>query len=287
MNDAELVARYEANYGLSGVTPDQPRRHLALERALTQKLLESTPEDRWEVFETCYDELYAGLPWLAGTGGQTDADRWGRLVGREPAEVYEVGSGAGALARELRRLGHAVEATDVSRHRGDRTDEAGVRWTSTDGVHLDRFAQGAPYDLIVSDQLIEHLHPDDVADHFAGARAILRPEVGRYILRTPSSVNGPHDVSRVFKLEQPIGMHLREYTVGELAGLLRSAGFRTVQVVVPLPRGHGMAAPSWFTRVYAAAERRLLRLDPGRRSAVLRVLRGPLYPNVWLVATRD
>ena len=90
-----------------------------------------------------------------------------------------------------------------------------LRWTVSDGVHLERFEAPESYDAVISDQVIEHLHPDDLVAHFAGVHAILKPG-GRYALATPHAFEGPFDVSRVFGSERPQGMHLKEYTYREL-----------------------------------------------------------------------
>src|SRR5438093_708991 len=109
-----MLARYESNYRISGVTLEQAHRHLELELELTQQLLASTPENRRETFERCYGELYRQLPWLTGIGGKGNLRPWLQLVGTDPASIYEVGSGSGALARLLVDAGHIVEATDIS-----------------------------------------------------------------------------------------------------------------------------------------------------------------------------
>lgn len=105
--DGELVRTYRSNYGLPEgvVDADDIRRHLDLERRLTSELLESTPDSRLQIFETCYTELYARLPWLANTGAEPDPERWARLIGHRSKQVYEVGAGNGALAAALAASG--------------------------------------------------------------------------------------------------------------------------------------------------------------------------------------
>jgi SAM-dependent methyltransferase len=85
-------------------------------------------------------------------------------------------------------------------------------------------------DLAYSDQLMEHLHPDDAIEQLQNIYRSLAPG-GRYICITPNRLSGPHDVSRYFD-DVATGFHLKEYTLSELSGIFRSVGFRRLQVLV-------------------------------------------------------
>jgi hypothetical protein len=63
---------------------------------------------------------------------------------------------------------------------------------------------------------------------------------GRYIFTTPHVCVGPSDVSKVFDSDQPMGMHLKEYTYKELCQALRVAEFR--KVTAPLRYPHKLRA---------------------------------------------
>jgi SAM-dependent methyltransferase len=218
-------------------------RHWELEKTLTQRLLQSTPEARWETFEECYTTLYAELPWLnqiRESGSFPDPDLyysdWLSVIGSPPKRVYEVGSGKGSFVKYLAGLGYDCTGTDVTRERGKMFDSGtpGLKWGITDGVHLARFERPGTYDIVISDQLIEHLHPDDLVEHFQGALAILKTG-GSYIFRTPHYCFGPSDVSRIFKCEKSEGMHLKEYTYQEIVAALRRAGFDDVRAIPSVP----------------------------------------------------
>lgn len=293
---SELVARYCTNYGLSPqlVSEEQVRAHLRLERRLTAELLASRPADRWETFERCYGELYRELSWLNEADPMRPLDDWPALLGPASRRIYEVGSGQGGLARALVHAGYEVEATEVTRERGgEREERPGLTWSVTDGVHLERFAERAPYDAVISDQVVEHLHPDDLGRHLRGALAILAPG-GRYVLRTPHAHLGPADVSGVFGFDRPVGMHLREYTYGDMADAAHRAGFVRVAAPLGLPqrlRRHvalpGVRPSSAYLRWLQAVEDALTPLRPRhRRLALDWVLRTPLFRrDLWIVAT--
>ena len=239
----ELIERYKKNYGISSdacVTEKMILRHWELEKELTQELLSSTPDNRFEVFENCYSRLYSELEWL-NQYVKTDISHsameqqfriWFTLIGAPLSQrIYEVGSGKADLISFLARNGYACVATEITRERGRKYSENSVIWNNSDGVHLAKFEQNESYDVVISDQVIEHIHPDDTQDHFRGAHDILRPG-GRYIFRVPHKLTGPHDVSKVFKCEKPLGMHLREMTFHEIRSLARSAGFSRLGVVL-------------------------------------------------------
>lgn len=241
----ELVARYRTVYALApevGVTEAMVREHWELERSLRQELLAAGPGERWATFERCYASLYRQLPWLTGPLGTTaDLDSmrhelWSSVLGDSPLRVYEVGSGRGSLIHDLATRGFRCTGTEITRERGSKwvPRHENLTWHQSDGVHLDRFEPACHYDAVISDQVVEHIHPDDLVTHFTTARGILK-RTGRYICTTPHASLGPSDVSYVFRARQPEGMHLREYTYREITAALHRAGFGRVESVFRLP----------------------------------------------------
>lgn len=294
---AALLKRYRSNFAIppsQPLTEAQVRRHLDLERALTRELLASSPETRWETFERCYSRLYAELPWLnAGEPTRHVLGDWPTLIGPPPRRVYEVGSGSGALARALAAEGYGVVATEVTRERGaSRECDVRLQWTATDGVHLDQFAEPDSFDAVISDQVVEHLHPDDLREHLQGAFALLRPG-GAYILRTPHAFVGPSDVSRVFGFDRPVGMHLKEYTYSEVAAAAAAAGFGPLAAPLGLPGplrrrvGLDVRVSRRYLRYLIAIEHWMSRLPPAWRRRLRPCLVPPLFRHdVTLVAVR-
>jgi SAM-dependent methyltransferase len=302
----ELVRRYRVHYGIpeqAGLTEDMVLGHWTLERRLTGELLSSDPEHRWEVFERCYTTLYSELRWLNELSSPDCHDLpvdvagdWAHLIGPTPKRVYEVGSGRGRLITALADLGYECTATEITRERGAKWTRAraSLRWNISDGVHLDHFETAGSYDAVISDQVIEHLHPDDLVAHFGGACAILKPG-GRYVFATPHAFEGPFDVSRVFGTDRAEGMHLKEYTYRELQAAAYAAGFERLDAVFRLPRAvrarYGPKAHPRRSRTYflylCHLERVMARLPHRRRRQVARVLRLGLWPSgIALVATK-
>jgi SAM-dependent methyltransferase len=79
-------------------------------------------------------------------------------------------------------------------------------------------------DIVYSNQVLEHLHPDDCMKVISNAFSALKPG-GLFINIVPNWLTGPHDVSRHFTVRAE-GLHLHEYDNRELSQILRNAGFR-------------------------------------------------------------
>jgi len=242
----ELIKRYKKNYHIPAgtkVTESMILKHWDLERRLTRELLDSDPQNRWGVFERCYTQLYSELEWL---NESADVDvrlsplelyrNWLYLVGSPPKRIYEIGSGKGEMISFLASRDFECKASEITRERGEQfvSEKPNLSWCISDGVYLERFEAPNSYDVVISSQVIEHLHPDDLLNHFKGVLFILSSG-GRYIFNTPHKYKGPSDVSKVFKCDKPRGTHLKEYTYGEIKELLEQAGFEDVRAVFYIP----------------------------------------------------
>jgi len=161
-------------------------------------------------------------------------------------------------------------------------------WRTTDGVNLSQFEKEATYDAVISTQVIEHLHPDDLVTHFSNALALLKPG-GICVFDTPHRGTGPHDLSDLLGFERPQFMHLKEYDYCELRDALKKAGFSKLEALanyrIFLLRGRAL----FF--FYAAVDRFIsfLKISPPlerriRRSMPFRLL-GP-RSNIWIAAGR-
>jgi SAM-dependent methyltransferase len=254
----ELVDRYKKSSHIpidADVTEDMILAHWELEKRLTKELLESTSRNRWEVFERCYTTLYGELDWLnrlpdtAITIPPSQLYRnWVSLIGQPPKRIYEIGSGSGKMIAYLASLGFECKATEITRERGQKhvSEHPNLSWAISDGVHLGRFETPNSQDVVISNQVIEHLHPNDLCDHFKGCWSILS-NGGIYIFATPHRHGGPNDVSRVFKCDEAKGMHLKEYTYAELKQLLTEAGFKHIYAVWRIPSS--IAILNWISNM--------------------------------------
>ena len=194
------------------------------------------------------------------------------------AIVAEIGPGrckfAIALARYCRRI-YGVDVTDWSPAESRPSNFTHVL---TDGIHIP--LPNDSVDIVISNQLMEHLHPDDAVEQLREVFRIVRTG-GTYICVTPNRLHGPHDSSAHFDdLPCPIvegsyvanGLHLKEYTNLELSRLFRAAGFHRTRHFAGA-RGTYVELPA---AVITLSEHLARRIPPQlrKRSKFLRVLLG-------------
>jgi len=184
-----------------------------------------------------------------------------------PSTVFcEIGAGDGAVARSVAtavRRAIAFDVTDALALPDDPT--AGFEFRVFDGFDLGLVDE---VDVAYSNDVAEHLHPEDMHDH---ALAVHRALVsgGVYVCVTPNRLSGPHDISGRFS-DTPRGFHLREYTTTELAGALRAAGFRHTRVTMTV--GGRRLVPPVPSGILRPVESALERLPHPRRRRVARPL---------------
>ena len=248
------------------------REHYEIERALAARLRRATAQERCTLYAEVYDELFRRVPHHPQLQRRLSDERQ-RQVDRElyflaplldaGMTFLEVGAGDLALARRVAGMVREVYAVDVAGEIAD-VEHAAVNLhvALTDGRHFPLPDRSVA--LAYSNQLMEHLHPDDAVEQVRDLFRVLRPG-GAYLCVTPNRLTGPWDVSRMFS-STPQGLHLREYSNRELAALLREAGFAEVHAVVPAGRCARQVPASLFTTF----ERALEALPPGARRACLR-----------------
>jgi SAM-dependent methyltransferase len=227
------------------------REHYEIERELASRLRSASRAERRSLYASLYDELFRRVPnhpqltrRLTPGDIRSRIDRQVRVLGRflGPGSVFlEVGPGDCTLAFEVARRVKKVYAVDVSAEiTRTATCPPNFELILSDGCSIP-VPEGS-VDVAYSNQLMEHLHPDDALEQLGNLHRAIRPG-GVYVCVTPNRLSGPHDVSRSF---DPVarGLHLKEYTATELAALFRSVGFAEVRAegslkehdfTVPLP----------------------------------------------------
>ncbi len=217
----------------------------SVERELAARLRAATKEERLRLYRQVYDERISRIPShpllvrsLDPAATQAANARKLRLL--RPflgpgTRFLELGAGDGSLARAVAPYVEKVYAVDVSLALVPRTAwPDNLEWLLIDGVSLP--LQPGSIDFAYSDQVLEHVHPEDAAEQTRNVCDALRPG-GSYLCVTPHPFSGPWDVSRFFD-DVATGLHLKEYTFQELVALLASAGFERVHALVSLHGRH-------------------------------------------------
>ena len=224
-----------------GRTLDQIREHYEIEKELAQRLRQSTPEQRATLYSEVYDELFSKVkhhPLVSCKRiGEERAIRVQQTVEflqnyfLEPGSTFlEIGPGDCALAFKVAALAEQVYAVDVSEEIMTREGcPENCVLVLSDGSDIP--VKRESVDVAYSKDLLEHLHPDDAMDHLRNVYQALKPG-GVYICRTPNALSGPHDVSRFFDSGHATGLHLKEYTTGEIASACKQIGFSRTQPYV-------------------------------------------------------
>ena len=256
-------------------TVEQLWNHFQIERAIANRIKASAPEARKAIYATMYDELFARVPdhpRLTRRRSQTltDAANVSRLAMLAPwlkpdSVVAEFACGDARFSMEsLAPRVRQVYGIDISDQRGE-----GVRsptnfsMVTYDGFRLEGVPDGS-VDVVFSDQFLEHLHPDEIANHFDIVWRMLKVG-GVYVIRTPHALTGPHDISMYFT-DEPEGFHLHEWRFVELRDSLartRFTGFtgfwNARNRCIPLPTWWLAAVEGLLGTVPRATARRMSR----------------------------
>ena len=214
-------------------TLEQVRTQYLVEKELADRLKRSSREDRKQIYSTMYDELFAKVPDHPRLTRRSDEKRT-RLANRDKFSIVgkfldrsavfaEFAPGDCRFAFEVAKHVSRVCGIDISDQRNpeDIVPE-NFELIVYDGYDLPGIESGS-IDIAFSDQMLEHLHPEDTRLHFELVHRILKPG-GKYIFRTPHPLTGPHDISAHFS-DVPEGLHLKEWTLAELFSLIRDVGY--------------------------------------------------------------
>jgi SAM-dependent methyltransferase len=209
-------------------TLEQIRNHYEIEKTIAIRLKKATREERKIIYRTMYDELFKQVPdhprlkcrenpKLTALVNRNKLKLIEKFINKSTVFV-EFAPGDCRFATSICDRVRSVYGVDISDQRGqfDNVPD-NFKLIIYDGYDLQM--QENSTDVVFSDQLIEHLHPEDTELHFQLVRKILRPQ-GVYVFRTPHRFSGPHDVSRYFS-DEAEGFHLKEWTYSEIVKILK------------------------------------------------------------------
>lgn len=226
----------------AGRSLERLRAHWEIERELADRLRAADRDERTALYGQVYDELFQRVPDHPQLVRREDPAQRETSVRSQSALVahflrrdgvfLEIGAGDCSLSLAIAPRARHVYAVEVSREIVPRTPPPeNFDLLITDGRQIP--VPPGSVDLAYSNQLMEHLHPDDAVEQITQIHAALRPG-GRYICLTPNRLIGPADISMYFEDDRPSGFHLREYSNTELGALFADVGFARTDVIVTL-----------------------------------------------------
>jgi len=264
-------------------SPAELLHHYQVEKELAARLRHSTREERRTLYTAVYDELVRRVEARlsdrdAGVHAETQLRLLDRYLNKDVL-FLDVGAGDCSLAlavAEQVRFVHAVEVSPAVV--ADAPERDNLQLHLSDGISIP--LSPCSVTLAHSNQVLEHIHADDALEHMRGVYEALAFD-GRFVCVTPNRLTGPADISRHFDSETT-GFHLREYTVTELATLMRQAGF--APEVWTTRKGVSVRLPLLLIRAVESIVERLPRNLVWRlgRKLPLRVLLGSYVVGVKL-----
>jgi ubiquinone/menaquinone biosynthesis C-methylase UbiE len=208
---------------------DQIKNQYLVEKSIAEKLKRADRLERKKIFETMYDELFEKVPDHPRLT-RRNSDQLSLNANEEKFSLVkkhidkgtvflEFAPGDCRFSFKVAKYVKLVYGIDISDQRNPK-DEApeNFKMIVYDGYKLNEIESNS-IDVVFSDQLIEHFHPEDTKLHFKLVHRILK-NGGKYIFRTPHSHSGPHDISKFF-CDEAKGFHLKEWKYTEIKELLQ------------------------------------------------------------------
>jgi 2-polyprenyl-3-methyl-5-hydroxy-6-metoxy-1,4-benzoquinol methylase len=219
------------------------QHHYEIEKKYARQILETPKgsDQRRQVFQQAYSDVIGNIIENYNPGGG-ETNYTDTVVGivksllspsrKHTATIFDLGCGSGNLLMALAKDGYNVYGIDVSQASIAQAKQDLSRFAISDHVEHGDFLDYDPpakFDVIVMDNVIEHLVPDETPDILAKCYEMLAQD-GYLVVLTPHSFSGPHDVSKYFlpfgsKAE---GFHLKEFSFTDMNEFLLDAGFQEV-----------------------------------------------------------
>lgn len=219
------------------------------------KLRRAAASQRKALYSSVYQEYFQKLPFHPQltikqnpTAKQSRVDYQLRQIlpfikGKQ--RFMEIGAGDCSLSIAASNYCKEIVALEVSKEVAENSNlPENVKLILFDGFNIP--LENNSVDVAYSNQLMEHLHPDDAAQQLKSIYSVLR-KGGAYICVTPNRISGPHDISRFFT-DKPVGFHLREYSACDLRELFMSVGFSNV-IAYTILKGRKVEMPFFLVKV--------------------------------------
>jgi 2-polyprenyl-3-methyl-5-hydroxy-6-metoxy-1,4-benzoquinol methylase len=224
-----------------GIAPERLVEAFRIEKEFHEKALaETDPARLTELYRDVYTKVHVLYDWSPAESGSSEFDLLVDFFKPELSgkSVLDLGCGDGLFLRRIAQTMPHKELVgiDISAPHLPENDDS-VQFLLGDVVNFD---PGRKFDMVVSNNVIEHIAPQQLDGHLECVKRSLS-DGGAFLIITPDRVFGPSDVTRIIDFTytnrvQAQGTHLNEMTYGELVGKLRSHGFQRFQTMLPKGR---------------------------------------------------
>ncbi len=192
-----------------------------------------------------YDEFYSQLIPIYGRDtssidGINLKDKYVKLFSKEleNASVIDYGSGQGHMLQSIDKQLKTKSLTGIDVViPEDLKSHKRIRFIESNIINHEFEEQ---FDVAFSDNVLEHLVPQDAQIHLENIFKNLNP-TGKLIIIMPNKLFGPWDVTRIKDFSQSgqlaaQGGHVNESTHTEMARQLKRIGFKEVSTILPIPK---------------------------------------------------
>ncbi len=236
---------------------DQVKNHYLVEKSLADKLKSADRNERRIIYSTMYEELFSKVPDHPRLLIRDD-DKITAKVNKTKFGIVkdfinsstvfaEFGPGDCRFALKIADIVNKVYAIDISDQRNSEDKfPNNFELVIYDGYDTDKILDES-IDVLFSDQLIEHFHPDDTENHFLLAHKLLKYG-GIYIFKTPHALLGPLDVSQYF-CDEAEGFHLKEWQFREISHVLKKIGYSRIKFFWTA-KGYKLRLPNLYFYLY-------------------------------------
>lgn len=222
-----------------GITPEKLIKAFEYEKDFHEKILEESDFNKRQLL---YEDVYSTVHEIYETTKHApDPNKKHKTVKLFKKELYEksvldIGCGEGnfLLCIENKLKHKRLVGLDVSV--GVLPKSSKVEFIKTNIVNFDL---GDKFDVITSDNVMEHIAPNDIDIHLRSVVRHLKSK-GTLIIMMPNRLFGPNDVTRIIdytnsNIVPAKGTHLSEMSYKEIIKLLKEHGFTEFKTVIPIP----------------------------------------------------
>lgn len=213
-----------------------------VEEEYHRKLLE---EDDFDNRLKLYDEFYSKLLPIYGRDtsilkGKNPKEKYVKLFAKElkNASIIDYGCGQGFMLQSIGELLPTKSLTGIDVFiPEDLKSHPSINFIESNII---TYKSGQKHDIAFSDNVLEHLVPEDAKLHLSNIYHGLNLG-GKLIIIMPNKLFSPWDVTRIKDFSQSgktgaKGGHVNESTHIEMVKTLKEAGFSNFSTILPIPK---------------------------------------------------